>query len=139
MTLLEKRAVQGHERGELPVNFEEMRGRSTLVSRNITVLGRRTSVRLEPEMWAALYDISRREGTNIHNICSLVELRKVKESTLTAAIRVFLLLYYRAAATEEGHFRARHGNFEVMKARVKVTDEMLGENRRLALRAGALV
>ena len=68
--------------------------KSTLVSRNITVLGRRTSVRLEPEMWDALFDVSRREGTSIHNICSLIYLRKVKESTLTAAIRVFLLLFY---------------------------------------------
>lgn len=99
--------------------------KSTLVSRNITVLGHRTSVRLEPEMWAALSDIARRERTSIHNLCSLVQLKKVKESSLTAAIRVFLLLYYRAAATEEGHLRARHGNFDVMKARVQVSDSML--------------
>lgn len=45
--------------------------RSTLVSRNVTVLGRRTSVRLEPEMWAALRDIAAREKCRIHDICSL--------------------------------------------------------------------
>lgn len=97
---------------------------STLVSRNITVLGHRTSIRLEPEMWAALYDVARRERTSIHNICTLVQLRKVKESTLTAAIRVFLLLYFRASSTEEGHRMVRHGDFEIMKARARVTDEM---------------
>ena len=98
---------------------------STLVSRNITVLGHRTSIRLEPEMWAALYDVARRERTSIHNICTLVQLRKVKESTLTAAIRVFLLLYFRAASTEEGHRLVRHGDFKIMKMRARVTDEML--------------
>ncbi|MEK7802593.1 MAG: ribbon-helix-helix domain-containing protein, partial [Pseudomonadota bacterium] len=45
--------------------------RSTLVSRNLTILGRRTSVRLEPEMWSALNDATRRENTTIHSICSL--------------------------------------------------------------------
>lgn len=99
--------------------------RSTLVSRNLNITGHRTSVRLEPEMWAALKDIARREGTTIHNICSLVALRKVPESSLTAAIRVFLMLYYRAAATEIGHMQVGHGSFSVMKRRAKVTDDML--------------
>lgn len=104
---------------------ESGESRTTLVSRNITILGRRTSVRLEPEMWDALFDVSRREKTSIHNICSLIYLRKVKESSLTAAIRVFLLLYFRAASTEDGHIRVRHGNFECMMARARVNEEML--------------
>ena len=120
------------------IDFSEIRVKSTLVSRNITVLGRRTSIRLEPEMWAALYDIAERERTTIHSICSLVELRKLKESTLTAAIRVFLLLYYRAAATEEGHMRVRHGNFEIMKMRARVSDEMLVQSARTQRYAGSL-
>lgn len=33
---------------------EQDETKSTLVSRNITVCGRRTSVRLEPEMWLAI-------------------------------------------------------------------------------------
>ena len=43
--------------------------KSTLLSRNITVQERRTSVRLEPEMWQALKEIAQREGCNIHDIC----------------------------------------------------------------------
>ena len=54
-------------------------------------------------MWNALKDIATRENTTIHKICSLISLRKVPESSLTAAIRVFLMLYYRAAITPEGH------------------------------------
>lgn len=106
---------------------EEQEGtsRSTLVSRNITVRGRRTSVRLEPEMWTALRDIARREHCRIHDICSLIDLRKRTHTSLTAAIRVFLMLYYRAASTEEGHLRARHGNFRYMLERAGVGQEQI--------------
>lgn len=90
---------------------------STLVSRNITVNGRRTSVRLEPEMWRALKEISSRESCSIHELCSLISFRKNKRTSLTAAIRVFLMLYFRAATTEEGHGKAGHGSFDSMKRR----------------------
>lgn len=99
--------------------------RSTLISKNVTIRGHRTSIRLEPEMWDALKDISQREGTSIHNICSLISLRKVTESSLTASIRVFLMLYYRAATTSDGHARAGHGSFEHMKRRARVTEDKL--------------
>lgn len=101
---------------------------STLVSRNITVSGHRTSVRLEPEMWSALRDITRREGCGIHDLCSLIHARKNPRTSLTAAIRVFLMLYYRAASTEEGHARAGHGNFSAMVNRARLTvEQLLGE------------
>ncbi|MBE2191556.1 MAG: ribbon-helix-helix domain-containing protein [Alphaproteobacteria bacterium] len=114
----------------------DQRQKSTLVSKNITILGRRTSVRLEPEMWDSLYDVARRERTSIHNVCSLIYLRKVKQSTLTAAIRVFLLLYFRAASTEDGHAHVHHGNFENMKARARVTEvDLCSENQKLFSKA----
>jgi predicted DNA-binding ribbon-helix-helix protein len=97
--------------------------KSTLVSRNITVLGRRTSVRLEPEMWTALREISQRENCKIHDICSVIQMRKKPDTSLTAAIRVFLMLYYRAAATEDGHNRAGHGNFANMIRRARISQE----------------
>lgn len=83
--------------------------KSTLVSRNVTVAGHRTSMRLEPEMWNALYDICRRERVSIHALCTEINERKALNSSLTAAIRVFLMAYYQAAATEDGHSRANHG------------------------------
>lgn len=114
----------------IPANPENNihRHASTLVSRNITVRGRRTSVRLEPEMWAALRDIARRERCRIHDLCSLVQARKNPNTSLTAAIRVFLMLYYRAASTEEGHIRAEHGNFISMVHRARLTVEGLKED-----------
>ena len=94
--------------------------KSTLVSRNITVGGKRTSVRLEPEMWRALKEIAKREECTIHDICDLICMRKNEKTSLTAAIRVFLMLYFRASSTEQGHVRAGHGNFENMRRRAGV-------------------
>lgn len=94
--------------------------KSSLVSRNITILGKRTSVRLEPEMWVAMKDIARREKCTIHDICSLISLRKKENTSLTAAIRVFIMLYFKASSTEDGHVKAGHGSFESMKTRARV-------------------
>ena len=98
--------------------------KSSLVSKNIKVMGRRTSVRLEPEMWTAFKNIAKREGCTMHDLCSLVHMRKDEKSSLTAAIRVFLMLYFRAAATEVGHVKAGHGNFMNMQRRAGVDEAM---------------
>ncbi len=94
-------------------------GQTGLVSKNILVNGRRTSIRLEPEMWSALKDIAKREQCSIHELCTLVEKCKRACSTLTAAIRVFLMLYYRAATTEDGHVHAGHGDISRMRSRIE--------------------
>lgn len=80
-----------------------------LVSRNVTVDGRRTSIRLEPYMWDALSHIQEREAVSVHRLCTWIDARKPSHGSLTAAIRVFLLAYYRLAATEKGHEDAGHG------------------------------
>jgi predicted DNA-binding ribbon-helix-helix protein len=98
---------------------------TTLVSRNITVMGRRTSVRLEPEMWAALREIAGREQCTIHDICTLISVRKRPRTSLTAAIRVFLMLYFRASSTEDGHSKAGHGDFEFMKQRARIPTQLV--------------
>src|ERR1700748_3364806 len=82
---------------------------STLVSRNVTIGGHRTSVRLEPEMWSGLNEICRRERASIHEICTSGANRKNENTSLTAAIRVFVMAYFRTAATEDGHVKAGHG------------------------------
>jgi len=84
------------------------RQRSTLINRNVTVAGRRTSIRLEPQMWEALHQICRREAKTLNELVTGVNDHRAA-SSLTAAIRVYLLSYYRAAATDEGHRLAGHG------------------------------
>ncbi len=96
----------------------EMTGlKSSLISRNITLNGHRTSMRLEPAMWNALIEICRREKLSIHQICSLVAQHKGEESSFTAAVRVFAMSYYKAAATEEGHQKAGHGTAFLFSAK----------------------
>jgi predicted DNA-binding ribbon-helix-helix protein len=83
--------------------------RSTLVSRNVTVAGRRTSIRLEVPMWQALHQLCAREGKSVHQIVTEID-RDRTTSSLTAGIRVHLLTYFQAAATDEGHRLAGHGH-----------------------------
>src|SRR5437762_7892724 len=72
---------------------------STLQSRNIIVSGHRTSMRLEPAMWRALSDIAEREGRSLHELCTMVH-RLRRRSSLTSAVRVFILSYYRTLARD---------------------------------------
>ncbi len=81
---------------------------SSLLNRNVIANGRRTSVRLEREMWDALAEIAEREGQTVNDVCSDVY-HIHRQSTLTSGIRVFILGYFRAAATQEGHVAAGHG------------------------------
>ncbi len=80
-----------------------------LENRNVTVAGRRTSIRLEPDMWHALAEICERENVSLHQVCTRVASGRLCLSSLTAAVRVFILNYYRFAATEQGHQMAGHG------------------------------
>jgi predicted DNA-binding ribbon-helix-helix protein len=73
--------------------------RTTLLSRNVWVDSRRTSMRLEPEMWQALQDIARREALTVNALCAMVNTRR-RQSSLTSAMRVFVLAYYRNLTAE---------------------------------------
>ena len=68
---------------------------------NIVVGGHRTSVRLEPAMWDALLDIARQQRLTIHDLVTEID-RHRTTSGLTAAIRVHIVNFYRAAAVQAG-------------------------------------
>lgn len=70
---------------------------TTLHSKNVTIDGRRTSLRLENEIWEALSDICLREKMSVHELCSLVEKRR-HGSSRTSAVRTFVVAYFRTAA-----------------------------------------
>lgn len=80
-----------------------------LLAKNVTIAGLRTSLRLEPEIWAALDEVCRREGLTVHELCSLID-RHRGVSSRTSAVRAFMVSYYRDAATNAGHRRAGHGS-----------------------------
>ena len=48
-------------------------------------------------MWDALHDIARRLGATLHDLVTDID-RERTASTLTAAIRVYIVDFYRAAA-----------------------------------------
>jgi predicted DNA-binding ribbon-helix-helix protein len=69
---------------------------STLAIHNVVVAGHRTSVRLEPAMWEALQDVAQRLGITIHDLVTRIDGERTA-SSLTAAIRVYVVDFYRSA------------------------------------------
>lgn len=65
--------------------------------RNVTLGTRRTSVSLEDHVWEGLREICRREAVGIDMLCTEVAHRRLR-SSMSSALRVFLLLYFRSLA-----------------------------------------
>jgi predicted DNA-binding ribbon-helix-helix protein len=82
--------------------------RSRLINRNVVAERGRTSMRLEPELWDALAEICLREGQDISHLVRQIEAIG-HSGGRTSAVRVFVLAYFRAAASEAGHEAASHG------------------------------
>jgi predicted DNA-binding ribbon-helix-helix protein len=87
--------------GNLPAEIKEKKKSSTLQSKNIRIHKHRTSVRLEKEMWEALREIAELEECSIHDLCGAVHDLKAPEASFTAALRVFMMEYYRSASRAE--------------------------------------
>ena len=68
---------------------------SSLAMRNVVVGGHRTTVRLEPVMWDALHDIARQRQVTVDALVTDIDGRRTA-SSLTAAIRVYIVEFYRA-------------------------------------------
>ena len=81
---------------------------SRLVNRNVVAERGRTSIRLEPELWDALQEICRREQIGLGELVRRAERTAGEVGGRTSAVRVFVITYFRDAATEEGHRRAGH-------------------------------
>ena len=84
---------------------------SRLINRNVTSTTGRTSMRLEPELWSALEEICHRESMTLADLVKSIE-RRGHPGGRTSAVRVFVLTYFRNAASEEGHRAAGHGLLE---------------------------
>ena len=57
---------------------------NTLRSRNVTINGRRTSLRLEEEFWDGLGDICELEGLSVHELCTQIDLHRHGSSRTSA-------------------------------------------------------
>ena len=83
-------------------------GPSRLINRNVTAGRGRTSMRLEPELWDALEEICQRENVSVGEIVRRIE-GETDPGGRTSAVRVYVLRYFREAATPEGHAAVGHG------------------------------
>lgn len=82
---------------------------SRLVNRNVVAERGRTSIRFEPELWDSLQEICRRERIGLGELVRRIEQEAGPSGGRTSAVRVFVLTYFRTAATEDGHREAGHG------------------------------
>ena len=62
-------------------------------------------------MWDAVMEVIAREGVSVHDFCTKMS-RGRGNASMTAAIRVFTLNYFRVAASEVGHRAAGHGKIK---------------------------
>ena len=81
---------------------------SRLVNRNVVAERGRTSMRLEPELWEALSEICDREDRAIGDLIRQAE-QSAPAGSRPSAVRVYIVRYFREAATETGHRHAGHG------------------------------
>ena len=78
--------------------------KGNMISKNVAISGRRTSLRLEPAIWDAMGDICGKEGLTVHELISLIDRRRNKVSR-TSAVRTFIVTYLHDLATESGRLR----------------------------------
>ncbi|MBO7332824.1 MAG: ribbon-helix-helix domain-containing protein [Alphaproteobacteria bacterium] len=65
-----------------------------MILKNVIVNGRRTSMRLEKEVWNALSESCKQRNISLNTLCSQVE--KSKDNTgLSSAMRIHALNFYR--------------------------------------------
>ena len=65
-------------------------------------------MRLEPELWDALHEICSREDKTLAALVQEIERSRLSGGR-TSAVRVYVVAYFRAAASEDGHRAAGHG------------------------------
>lgn len=73
--------------------------------RNIRIDGRRTSIRLEPELWSALEHICEALGHSIDAACSAAARERADQQNITSAIRSYIVRNLFAV-----HGSASHGS-----------------------------
>ncbi len=78
---------------------------SRLINRNINAGRGRTSMRLEPELWNALEEICDREEITMRELVRRIE-QNEHVSGRTSAVRVYIVDYFRAAASVTNHARS---------------------------------
>ena len=72
-----------------------MKQAAQLRKRSVTIAGHRTSVSLEPDFWDALADIADSQKRPVAALISEIDRRSGRETSLSSAIRSFVLAHFR--------------------------------------------
>ncbi|WP_437365166.1 ribbon-helix-helix domain-containing protein [Inquilinus limosus] len=67
-------------------------------TRNVTIGGNRTSIRLEQQFWSGLEEIATREGLSVNVLVSRIRASQRGDGSLSSAVRVFIQAYFFALA-----------------------------------------
>jgi predicted DNA-binding ribbon-helix-helix protein len=70
-----------------------------LILYNVRIARRRTSCRLDAATWSALGDVARRQGVTVNELCTSIAAAKPRALSVSAAIRSYLLDYFRRRAS----------------------------------------
>jgi predicted DNA-binding ribbon-helix-helix protein len=62
---------------------------------SITIHGRETSIRMQPELWQMLREIAAENGVHTYRLIEQIRDKKPPKSSLASAIRVFVARYLR--------------------------------------------
>lgn len=85
----------------IPRSLDEMADLSSLaappavVSRTVTVGGRRTSLRLEVPVWDGLKDIARNQGKSLDALCGEIHDGRTHGIPFATSVRVYVLNHFR--------------------------------------------
>lgn len=67
-------------------------------TRNVTIGGNRTSIRLEEQFWNGLEEITKREGIPLNALVTRISSSQRGGGSLSSAVRVFIQAYFFALA-----------------------------------------
>lgn len=108
------------EKHDQPPCSDVLTSEGVLTMRRVEVDGRKIGLRLEQSYWGALDEICLREEMTAEEIIADMARRvrsraggddpAMSSVSLANALRVFIVGYFRQAATEDGHELAGHGN-----------------------------
>lgn len=109
-----------------PPGADQLANDGLLTTRRLKVDGRLVALRVEQSYWGALDEIGRREDMTAENIIEDMAQRlrqtvgredpPLSSVALANAVRVFIVGYFRQAATEAGHRQAGHGRGDCFSA-----------------------
>lgn len=82
-------------------------------------------MRLCQKEWDAFGEICNREKISRNELLSIIEGMKNNDLGLTYSARLFIIEYFRQAATEEGHQKAHHDARDNLSSLKKQIEEIL--------------